>query len=185
MNKEKEEFLHAVLGSDSDFRYGYDDVKEIFVSPDDFEGARGKFRLTGDVKAFITKDNELVFPDEDNTKFELYDVEDNTYNVRSTLPLGVTDEQGLVDYLKETYTDEDSVHKVHQRNMAYDYFNSGAVSPTDFYYKYPNYTEASPLSESKNWHVYNVQKMSSNIWMTKLIERLNETIRIQTAMWHD
>lgn len=147
MDKEKEEFLHVALGSDSDFRYGYDDVKEIFVSPDRFEGAHGKFVLTGDIKAFIAQDNELVFPDEDNTKFELYDVEDNIYNVRSTLPLGVADEQGLVDYLKETYTDENSVHKVHQRDMAYDYFKSGAVSPTDFYHKYPNYTEASPLSE--------------------------------------
>ena len=147
MSKEKEEFLHVVLGRDSDFRYGYDDVKEIFVSPDRFEGAHGKFVLTGDIKAFIAQDNELVFPDEDNTKFELYDVEDNIYNVRSTLPLGVADEQGLVDYLKETYTDENSVHKVHQRDMAYDYFKSGAVSPTDFYHKYPNYTESSPLSE--------------------------------------
>lgn len=145
MSKEKEEFLHVVLGSDSDFRYGYDDVKEIFVSPDDFAGARGKFRLTGDVKAFITKNNELVFPDKDNTKFELYDVEDNTYNVRSTLPLGIKNEQGLVDYLKETYTDEDSVHKVHKRDAAYDYFKSGAVSGTDFYHKYPNYTDTSPL----------------------------------------
>ena len=147
MSKEKEEFLHVVLGRDSDFRYGYDDVKEIFVSPDRFEGAHGKFVLTGDIKAFIAQDNELVFPDEYNTKFELYDVEDNTYNVRSTLPLGVVDEQGLVDYLKETYTDENSVRKVHQRDMAYDYFKSGAVFPTDFYHKYPNYTEASPLSE--------------------------------------
>lgn len=145
MNKEKEEFLHVVLGENSDFRYGYDDVKEIFVSPDNFAGARGKFRLTGDVKAFITKNNELVFPDKDNTKFELYDVEDNTYNVRSTLPLGIKNEQGLVDYLKETYTDEDSVHKVHKRDAAYDYFKSGAVSGTDFYHKYPNYTDTSPL----------------------------------------
>lgn len=147
MSKEKEEFLHVVLGSDSDFRYGYDDVKEIFVSPDDFAGAHGKFRLTGDVKAFITKNNELVFPDKDNTKFELYDVEDNTYNVRSTLPLGIKNEQGLVDYLKETYTDEDSVHKVHKRDAAYDYFKSGAVSGTDFYHKYPGYLETSPLSD--------------------------------------
>ena len=84
MDKEKEEFLHVALGSDSDFRYGYDDVKEIFVSPDRFEGAHGKFVLTGDIKAFIAQDNELVFPDEDNTKFELYDVEDNIYNVRSS-----------------------------------------------------------------------------------------------------
>ena len=145
MSKEKEEFLHVVLGENSDFRYGYDDVKEIFVSPDNFAGARGKFRLTGDVKAFITKNNELVFPDKDNTKFELYDVEDNTYNVRSTLPLGIKNEQGLVDYLKETYTDEDSVHKVHKRDAAYDYFKSGAVSGTDFYHKYPNYTDTSPL----------------------------------------
>lgn len=149
MSKEKEEFLHVVLGSDSDFRYGYDDVKEIFVSPDDFAGAHGKFRLTGDVKAFITKNNELVFPDKDNTKFELYDVEDNTYNVRSTLPLGIKNEQGLVDYLKETYTDEDSVHKVHKRDAAYDYFKSGAVSGTDFYHKYPGYLETSPLSDSE------------------------------------
>ena len=149
MSKEKEEFLHVVLGSDSDFRYGYDDVKEIFVSPDDFAGAHGKFRLTGDVKAFITKNNELVFPNKDNTKFELYDVEDNTYNVRSTLPLGIKNEQGLVDYLKETYTDEDSVHKVHKRDAAYDYFKSGAVSGTDFYHKYPGYLETSPLSDSE------------------------------------
>lgn len=149
MNKEKEEFLHVVLGSDSDFRYGYDDVKEIFVSPDDFAGAHGKFRLTGDVKAFITKDNELVFPDKDNTKFELYDVENNTYNVRSTLPLGIDNEQGLIDYLKETYTDEDSVRKVHQRDAAYDYFKSGAVSGTDFYPKNPDYTLSTPLSDSE------------------------------------
>lgn len=149
MNKEKEEFLHVVLGENSDFRYGYDDVKEIFVSPGEFEGENGRFKLTGDVKAFIDSNNELVFPDEDNTKFELYDVEENTYNVRSTLPLGVVDEQGLVGYLKETYTDEDSVHKVHQLNMAYDYFKSGAVSGTDFYHKYPGYLETSPLSDSE------------------------------------
>lgn len=147
MNKEKEEFLHVVLGQDSDFRYAYDDVKEIFVSPDRFESAHGKFVLTGDVKSFITKDNELAFPDEYNTKFELYDVEDNIYNIRSTLPLGVTDEHGLVDYLKDTYVDEDSVHKVHQLNMAYDYFKSGVASPTDFYNEYPGYTDTSPLSE--------------------------------------
>ena len=147
MSKEKEEFLHVILGPDSDFRYGYDDVKEIFVEPDRFEGARGKFVLTGDVKAFIAQDGELVFPDEDNTKFELFDVEGNTYNVRSTLPLGIEDEQGLIDYLNQTYIDEDALHKVHQRDMAYDYFKSGAVSPTDFYYKYPGYTDVSPLSE--------------------------------------
>lgn len=146
MSREKEEFLHIIPSKNSDFRYAYDDVKEIFVSPDRVEGVHGKMTLTGDVKAFITNDNELVFPDEYNTRFELYDVEDNIYNVRSTLPLGIVDEQGLVDYLKETYTDEDSVHKVHQRDMAYDYFNSGAVSPTDFYDKYPNYTDMSPLS---------------------------------------
>lgn len=146
MSKEKEEFLHVIPSKNSDFRYAYDDVKEIFVSPDRVEGAHGKLMLTGEVKAFITNDNELVFPDEYNTRFELHDVEDNIYNVRSTLPLGIVDEQGLVDYLKETYTDEDSVHKVHQINMAYDYFNSGAVSPTDFYDKYPNYTDMSPLS---------------------------------------
>ena len=146
MSKEKEEFLHVILGPDSDFRYGYDDVKEIFVSPDNFAGSSGKFVLTGDVKAFITRDNELVFPDEDNTKFELHDVEGNTYNVRSTLPLGIGDEQGLVDYLNQTYVDEDAVSKVHQRDMAYDYFKSGAVSPTDFYYKYPGYADVSPLS---------------------------------------
>lgn len=146
MSREKEEFLHIIPSKNSDFRYAYDDVKEIFVSPDRVEGVYGKMTLTGDVKAFITNDNELVFPDEYNTRFELYDVEDNIYNVRSTLPLGIVDEQGLVDYLKETYTDEDSVHKVHQRDMAYDYFNSGAVSPTDFYDKYPNYTDMSPLS---------------------------------------
>lgn len=146
MSKEKEEFLHIIPSKNSDFRYAYDDVKEIFVSPDRVEGAHGKMTLTGDVKAFITNDNELVFPDEYNKRFELYDVEDNIYNVRSTLPLGIVDEQGLVDYLKETYVDEDSVHKVHQINMAYDYFNSGAVSPTDFYDKYPNYTDMSPLS---------------------------------------
>lgn len=146
MSKEKEEFLHVILGPDSDFRYGYDDVKEIFVEPDRFEGARGKFVLTGDVKAFIAQDGELVFPDEDNTKFELFDVEGNTYNVRSTLILGVEDEQGLIDYLNQTYIDEDALHKVHQRDMAYDYFKSGAVSPTDFYYKYPGYADVSPLS---------------------------------------
>ena len=146
MSKEKEEFLHVIPSKNSDFRYAYDDVKEIFVSPDRVEGARGKMTFTGDVKAFITKDNELVFPDEYNTKFELYDSENNIYNVRSTLPLGIVDEQGLIDYLKETYVDEESVHKVHQINMAYDYFNSGAVSPTDFYDKYPNYTDMSPLS---------------------------------------
>ena len=146
MSREKEEFLHIIPSKNSDFRYAYDDVKEIFVSPDRVEGVHGKMTLTGDVKAFITNDNELVFPDEYNTRFELYDVEDNIYNVRSTLPLGIVDEQDLVGYLKETYTDEDSVHKVHQRNMAYDYFNSGAVSPTDFYNRCPNYTDMSPLS---------------------------------------
>ena len=31
MNKEKEEFLHVILGSDVDFGYDYENVKEIFV----------------------------------------------------------------------------------------------------------------------------------------------------------
>lgn len=131
MSKEKEEFLHVILGPDANFRYAHDNVKEIFVEPDEFEGENDWFRLTGDIKAFIDSDNELVFPDGDNTRFTLVSDSVNLYNVRSTLPLGVVDEQGLIDYLEETYTDEDSVHKVHQRDAAYDYFKSGAVSGTD------------------------------------------------------
>lgn len=149
MSKEKEEFLHVILGPDANFRYAHDNVKEIFVEPDEFEGENNWFRLTGDIKAFIDSDNELVFPNGDNTRFTLVSDSVNLYNVRSTLPLGIGNEQELLDYLKDTYVDTDSVRKVHQRDVAYDYFKSGAVSGTDFYPKNPDYTLSTPLSDSE------------------------------------
>lgn len=148
MNKEKEEFLHVILGYDVDFGYDYENVKEIFVSPDEFEGENDWFKLTGDVKAFIDTNNKLVFPDEDKTRFGVIGSSIDLYNVRSTLPLGIGNEQELVDYLKETYVDTNSVHKVHKRDTAYDYFKSGAKSSEEFYQKFPGYDKSSPLSES-------------------------------------
>lgn len=179
MNKEKEEFIHVVLAPSIDFESGYDDVKEIFVSPDDFESVVGAFfRMNGDIKAFITMDNELKFPDEENTRFEAFGNMYDLYNVRSTLPLGVNDEQGLVDYLKTTYVDEDSVHKVHQRNVAYDYFKDGSVSVTDFYHKNPDYAKLTPLSDSElSFELKELERLQrANDDLKYLDEQINRAI---------
>ena len=150
MSKGKEEFIHVVWMPSMDLESGYADAKEIFVSPDEFESVEGVFfRMNGDIKAFIDEDNELKFPDKENTRFDLFGNMYDLYNVRSMLSLGVNDEQGLVDYLKTTYVDEDSVHKVHQRNVAYDYFKDDSVSVTDFYHKNPDYAKLTPLSDSE------------------------------------
>lgn len=42
MNKEKEEFLHVILGSDVDFGYGYENVKEIL-----YHLMNSKVKMTG------------------------------------------------------------------------------------------------------------------------------------------
>ena len=146
MDDNRVEFFHVVLGPNSDFRCEYDDVKEIFACVDTFDWPGDHFILDGEVKAFITKDNKLKFPDKNGVEFYLRSDEGNINNVHSMLSHKVENEQSLVDYLKKTYIDEDAVRNIHRMNMAYDYFRADSTSANDFYHKYPDYEKFTPLS---------------------------------------
>ena len=163
MNNNREEFFHVILGPNSHFKYEYDDVKEIFAQVDTFDYPGDNFILDGEVKAFITKDNKLEFPRNNNSEFYLRSDEGNINNVHSMLSHGVENEQCLIDYLKDIYVDADSVHKMHRIYMAYDYFRADSTSATDFYNKYPNYAKFTPLTADE------------------LVEEVNDLERLQNT----
>ena len=167
MDDNRVEFFHVILGPNSHFRYEYDDVKEIFAQVDTFDYPGDHFILDGKVKAFITKDNKLEFTGNSDSEFYLHSDEGNINNVHSMLSHGVENEQYLIDYLKDTYVDEDSVHKVHRIYTAYDYFRADSTSVMDFYHKYPDYASFTPLSNEE------------------LIVELNDLERLQSASPYD
>ena len=174
MDNNREEFFHVILGPNSHFEYEYNDVKEIFARVDTFDYPGDHFILDGKVKAFITKDNKLEFPGNGDSEFYLRSDEGNINNVHSMLSHGVENEHGLIDYLKDTYIDEDSVHKMHRIYMAYDYFRADSESAMDFHNKYPDYEKFTPLPDNELVEEVNDLerlKISSGVDKQNVVER--------------